>query len=259
MGIFLFLGYIIGIGLLVNGFVLMRKKQVILNTPTSKIRSMALGLVELSGKAAPCRHALISPLLKEECVYYSYTVQEKGKNTWVTILDGYSDLPFYLDDGTGMALVDPGRAETDLKASLRGIGGRSKEFFPLLKQFYLERLIPDSVSRLKESDPEKYEKRLEKDFKKATEYFYTEKLIVPGESLYVVGTAAKTADAADPQSYEKNIIITKGANDPAFIISDRREGSVVKRLSWQAPLNLLGGGVLLAACLAISVVWLVAR
>ncbi|OGS21468.1 MAG: hypothetical protein A2252_07060 [Elusimicrobia bacterium RIFOXYA2_FULL_39_19] len=88
----------------------LKKKKLIEDIPTSKIRSLAMGLVELIGKTSEiCK--IISPISKTECVYYMYTAERK-----VATKDGYrweefrtikSDLPFYLEDDTGKILVDP--------------------------------------------------------------------------------------------------------------------------------------------------------
>ena len=46
---------IIGTGLLIQAFRLFKKKKMIENIPTSKVRSIAMGLVELNGKIIPIK------------------------------------------------------------------------------------------------------------------------------------------------------------------------------------------------------------
>ncbi|MFH1770987.1 MAG: hypothetical protein ABH828_05545 [archaeon] len=94
----------------------MKQKQMIENIPTSKIRSIAMGLVEIKGIAEPFRKKLLkSPFSEKDCVYYRYTVEEyrsSGKNSrWVTIASGQSNDFFNLTDDTGTVLVDPKGAE----------------------------------------------------------------------------------------------------------------------------------------------------
>jgi len=105
----------IGLGVYVAGFRSLARKRLIENTPASKIRSMAMGLVEIHGTAVDW-HALKGPFTLESCVYYKWQVEEyqqRGKNSeWVVVRHGDSSAaPFYLQDDTGKALVRPNDAE----------------------------------------------------------------------------------------------------------------------------------------------------
>ena len=53
------------------GFNRMKRFQLMNDTPTSKIRSMAMGLVEIKGKASAKKY-LNAPFSRDECVYYKY-------------------------------------------------------------------------------------------------------------------------------------------------------------------------------------------
>lgn len=109
------LGFGFGIWSFFHGFKRLRRKRLIQNTPTSTIRGLAMGLVEIYGKtSAP--HILISPLVKAKCVLYKFTVEEYRKSGksghWVTIASGDSFAsPFWVDDGTGKMMVFPKGAE----------------------------------------------------------------------------------------------------------------------------------------------------
>lgn len=109
----------VGIWLFFNGFKKWRRKRLIENIPTSKIRSMAMGLVELQGQADQWMYAIKGPLSGRNCVFYKFLVERyerRGKNSsWVKVADGTSnDNLFHLDDGTGKVLVNPRRAEINL-------------------------------------------------------------------------------------------------------------------------------------------------
>ncbi len=101
----------LGLFLLVRGVELGARKRLIENTPTSRIRSMAMGFVELVGKARR-KYELKVPYLLADCVYYRYSIQEK-RNTgrgsqWMAVEAGQSGpVPFLLQDDTGRVLVDP--------------------------------------------------------------------------------------------------------------------------------------------------------
>ena len=55
VGLFMFL---IGIALFAVGLYFYKKKQLIADTPTSKIRSIAMGLVEIFGQVIPIKERL---------------------------------------------------------------------------------------------------------------------------------------------------------------------------------------------------------
>src|SRR5437763_1955736 len=100
-----------------RGFQLLRRKRLVLNTPASKIRSAAVGLVEISGIATG-PHVISSPLKQIECYYYrsiAWELRQRGKNSeWVKVVEETLHVPFYVDDSTGKLLVDPRGAEMDL-------------------------------------------------------------------------------------------------------------------------------------------------
>lgn len=109
--LFAFSGMALGLFCLVRGVELGARKRLIENTPTSRIRSMAMGFVEVIGKARR-KYELRVPYLLADCVHYRYAVTEKrhtGKGSrWVVVESGQSGpVPFLLEDETGRVLVDP--------------------------------------------------------------------------------------------------------------------------------------------------------
>jgi len=95
----------------------------IVATPTSQIRSVALGLVEVNG-FVHLDKAITSPATGRECCLTKYRLQElrvhysrQGRTTsWDTIESGFKHLPFYLRDESGAneILVNPEGVELDL-------------------------------------------------------------------------------------------------------------------------------------------------
>ena len=117
--VFSIIMFSIGIVLFVWGLISFRKKRLIENIPTSKIRSIAMGLVEIYGEVAPgSGNILKSPFSQNDCVYYKYKIEElrsSGKSTyWATVKKDWDYRPFYLKDNTGMVLVDPLDAKIDI-------------------------------------------------------------------------------------------------------------------------------------------------
>ena len=94
-----------------------KKKRVIEDTPTSKIRSASQGYVELAGKAKKLDDAILTgPLTGKPCLWYSYKIekyQSNGKSSsWRTIENKISQDIFGLEDNTGTCYIYPKKAET---------------------------------------------------------------------------------------------------------------------------------------------------
>ena len=120
--VFAAVGAIAGVYWFVKGFRLLQRKRLVLNTPTSKIRSASMGLVEISGLAAS-PFVMISPLKRVECYYYrsvAWQLKQQGKNsTWEKVAEEILQVPFYLDDDSAKVLVDPRGADMDLHCDLQ--------------------------------------------------------------------------------------------------------------------------------------------
>jgi hypothetical protein len=111
------LGICAGIYIFIRGFRLLQRRQLILNTPASKIRSASMGMVELSGLAVG-PYTMVAPITTRPCYCYRTFVWEwrqEGKNKrWVKVASECMHVPFFLDDNTGKVMVDPRGADLDL-------------------------------------------------------------------------------------------------------------------------------------------------
>ena len=100
-----------------RGFRMLERKRLILNTPSSKIRSASMGLVEVSGLAVG-PYTMPAPITGLPCYYYrtlAWQWKQSGKTSeWVKVADESLHLAFYLDDNTGRVLVNPLGAELDI-------------------------------------------------------------------------------------------------------------------------------------------------
>lgn len=79
--------------------------------PTSKIRSLAMGLVEVEGKVSSSKQ-VTAPLSKEKCIAYYYTVHEVSRDSdgdkhYRLISTSEEYLPFEITDDTGTVSVVP--------------------------------------------------------------------------------------------------------------------------------------------------------
>ncbi len=106
-----------GIYLFVQGFRLLQRRRLILDTPASRIRSASMGMVELNGLAVG-PYTIVAPITARPCYCYRTFVWEwkqSGKNKqWVKVAAECMHVPFFLDDNTGKVMVDPRGADLDL-------------------------------------------------------------------------------------------------------------------------------------------------
>src|SRR5262245_2931245 len=116
---------LLGIGLIVLGFIALGRKRLLENIPPSRIRSVAMGFAELVGRARK-RTPLSAPYSGIPCVFFMYRMEEEREGDrrgrrWAILEEGSSPDWFYLEDETGTLLVDPEGAETELERSYRNI------------------------------------------------------------------------------------------------------------------------------------------
>lgn len=161
------------------GFTRFKKMRLIENIPTSTVRSLAIGLTELIGKAS-IKTPLKSPMTKTPCVYFKYKVEryeKRGKSSsWVTVAKGNSHhCPFWLDDGTGRIMVFPQYAEMMLPTDFSITTGWGKA-------------IPNNIEEFLQSNLIRH-----KTFFGNYRMRFTEWYICEGEEIYVLGTAKQTA------------------------------------------------------------------
>jgi hypothetical protein len=237
---------VLGLGFGVFSFIMGLKKlflkRMIENIPTSKMRSIAMGLVEMYGEIAPIK-LLKSPFSGKDCVYYRYDIEEQrsdGKRTyWAMIKKGESCVPFRLRDETGMVMVDCTGANMSIKVDTvfeSGIGhDPPRQVLSFLK-----------ANRLSNEGFLGINKHMR----------YTEYFIEPGEKLYILGTAADNPGVKLSSRGTDNIIIKKGENDRTFYVSDRSEKEILSSLGWKVALGVFGGIALTVGCLALMLLYM---
>lgn len=234
--LYLAAGTVGGFGLSVYGWMVHQRKRLIESIPTSTIRSLALGLVEISGQAQPEEGLLSSPFGGLPCVFYSYAVEERvgsEKNArWETIGKGTSEQPFFVSDTTGRVLIVPLGAELILPDERTSRSNWLGELPPTtiagLNRLGIstERWIGSKTLRCRES------------------------FILPEEQVYVLGTAHEHQGARERVENSARMYIGS-SRDHEFIISDRSEKDLLSRLRWQVLAFGVGGLTLAATCLII--------
>lgn len=249
-----------------SALVLIKRKRVIENCPTSRIRSMPMGEVEVGGRVVQ-KYFLKSPYTYTNCVYYSYKIYDleqtsDGKVMMLKEWGNSGSIPFYLEDDTGQILIIPkdailhaGVSETvsgDMLSTVFG-GGSSNtrkivettiptgQFLYVMgyahrvristetrKQEMTERLldIKHDKARLKSYDTDGDGKISSEEWDKAREDVENELF---AEQLKRGKSQDEVAIGAHPSS------------DGLFFISDKKEEHIVKSMAWKIPLYLAAG------------------
>ena len=190
------------------------KDRLIIDLPTSKVQSIAMGLVELYGVARPYeKNRMKTPFTHLDCIWCGWVVENEhiDKNGRVrTQVLGRGELPglFILSDETGEVPVYTRGAKADAKylKTTRG---------------YMDDKLRDFIRK-----NTSYTGRLRTLFTDiglfgATNVVLTEYFLAPFEKTYVLGTACNNPLVLDgtTEKNEEDIIISKGKD--IFYISTK--------------------------------------
>lgn len=230
----------IGAGMFAMGFSEYSRLQLVTSTPTSKVRSMAMGMVEVEGQAVDAGKVLQSPVTGEDCLFYKYEIEEYQQNgddkDWVTIDEGMEGTSFYVQDDTGAVLVDPRGADLRVEQDemVHVDGGEAAP--PPIQQF---------IERNKEVDTENEQMDLGPiSLDTGNDRRYTEWYVGPGETIYVMGEAMDRPSFEGSAQNEDNIVVTSDEDTPWFTVADRSEKEFTGKLKRNLLLYFGGGGLL---------------
>lgn len=237
--LFLFLG---GFGAmsLYGGWRRYRTSRLVADTPTERVRSMAAGRTELEGVARPRGEPFDEPFGDGEAVIGTYRIEEweddDDGGEWKTKEFEKFTAPFYLDDGTGRALVDAESDDPDLHVSDEHtdqwtVGSTESEPEPVA-EFLRQRSSLDATSGGLTGVLFEQKRR------------YTQKVVPPGADAYVFGDAEVREIEEPGSSGAERLVINEDDATGRFIVSDMSEDELASSLG-RAALGVLALGVLL--------------
>jgi hypothetical protein len=229
----------------VNKYLLVQKVK---NTPTSKARSVALGMTEVFGNAK-CKTDMLSPVARQKSVYYKIKGEyyySAGKHSgWRTLSEHTSHNPFYIEDETGKILIDPRDATIDIPSDFIYQGYITGKGMFGIGHTQLDKKALDFIGQLPPLENSAFMRHQNENIR-ITEYFIAE-----NDQVYVLGTAEQQGGAASSIGYE-NLVIKMG-RDNVMYISDSAEKKVIDKLSstfwWEIPVGL----ALAAVCLFVFI------
>jgi len=261
-------GFGAGLFWFIKGFRVFREYRLLADTPEIPIRSVAMGLVEIHGKAKGLQ-TVLSPVTKTPCFFYKVDIErwvrDKNGGHWSHAATQAEGTRFYLEDASGKVLVDAHGAEYDLiqtakRETGRGFGGSLSRLFGGAQDSTLA-----TGSGVSDADLLNYAEAVVSTGRgsfslsggnllsglgmgSAHRYRLMEYCILPDQSYDVAGTCVENPDAHD--EHDRNMIV-KGQNEPTFVISWRSEKELKSRLRNRAALHIFGGAALSVVCLAV--------
>lgn len=267
-----------------KGFRIYREYRVLEDTPEIPIRSMAMGLVHIHGKAVGDQR-ITSPVTKTPCFFYKVDIEKwktdsRGGGSWNHYKTDANGVQFYLQDATGKVRLNARGAEYDLIQTVKRETGRAG--FGRLLSGMGERgptpgagLVPDDaliayaesaawtagggsvgssvLGTLGQLALDGSVGRLGGvnvgwGGSGSRRYRFTEYCILPDHWYDVTGTCVENPSSQD--EHDRNLI-RKGENEPTFLISWRAEKEIEKTLRNRAALYVFGGGALAVTCLGV--------
>ncbi|MBU1166702.1 hypothetical protein KKF81_07125 [Candidatus Micrarchaeota archaeon] len=219
--------------------------QKINNTPTSKVHSAAVGLIELYGKAN-CIDNISSPIAKQKCVYWKINAQyyKSGKHGgWRNFYTCNSTDQFYLKDDTGKIIVEPKEAQLEIPRDFLYQGYIAGKGFFGMSHKKMPQNVLDYIESLDEADKKRFMSYSTRDVR-IYEWFIAE-----GDEVYILGNAEPRGDVQSTIGCE-NLIVRKGKEEKIMYICDTGEKKVVERFQLYK-LEIFGGLAISAVSLLI--------
>jgi len=244
-----------------KGFRVFREYRVLMDTPEIPIRSVAMGLVEIHGKAMGV-DPIPSPVSKTPCYFYEVDIEhwvtDKNGGHWSHLATDADGKRFYLADTTGRVLVDAHQAEYDLIQSAR-VESRRRSGLGFGRLFSgVGALAPTGGTSSPNDDLCAYacaavaRRKGGGIFGSGTgsgeRYRLTERLVVPDHWYDLTGTCVENPNPQD--EHDRNMIV-KGTNEPTFLITFRSEKEIRRTLRSRAVKYIFGGAALAVICLGI--------
>ena len=198
-----------------------KRQRLVENLPTSKTNGVFIGLVELKG-TAEAESPLRSHLAEQNCVYYTWSVEEHWSRTvtetytdskgvtrtrtrresgWKTVDSGGEQIDFYLKDDSGAVRIVPDEAKIEPVEVFDTTCSPGDALYYAKGPGFA---VPHSDHLRR----------------------FQERAIPLHASIYVMGKARERKDVVAPE-------IAHDPDSPMFLISTRTEEAVRSGLRWQ--------------------------
>ena len=221
-------------------FKVLKRKKAIQGVPTSKIRAVAMGQVEVSGDIIS---TLTEPVDKKECVYYYLSISQGEGKYWRLIHYETKSESFFLNDGTGSVLIpgslipnlfgkSGGKMEANKASGLANLDEEKKEFY-----FESPNEFPESLIKYCEKNAVQFsdKKKIDEKIKVFISY------VKANKKLYILGDARPLNESEKNFMGEASIVIDK-KDEEIFSLTDKGEKYLLNSMGglwWKFPGSLL--------------------
>jgi hypothetical protein len=174
--------------------------RLVASMPPTPIERLDPGLHEIKG-ALVAEGSHLAPISDRPCAYVRLLLEQRRRNRWETVLDLRLVDPAVLEEGGARCAIDLSQADVVVAAPQRIRTG----LFPVPGD-ELDALLKKLEGTTLEAEPAGPFLR------------WREEVLLPGDTLYAVGTARRAEDGAWSLQSE----------DGPFVVSDRDEAEVVR-------------------------------
>ncbi len=241
-GILAILALVAGPGVFIHGWRDLRLRRLIRNTPTARIRSLAMGMAEIVGEVSARSH-ITAPFSGRPCAYWEVDISTHGRRGSDNVVHrNASGNPFFVRDQTGVALVYPHDAKCTVKWGVEE--ACSGAALPECYAEYMRTLGPSHA--LWRMDTLRFRERtLEEGVRVFVLGSATPRAqsvsISDDEELAATGTDGSGAQRLWTLDHEVRAVIRRGEADKTFIISQESERDITLDLGLLAFAKLVGG------------------
>ena len=224
-----------GLYMFYNSLKNLKLKRLIENVPTSKMRSVAMGLVELKGKIEVSDKVLEDPFDKKKCVFWRVHIEERVKRgkhgRWVTRHKAKGQVPFFISDESGSVLIKlEGANMDDVKRD---------------SQYETALLFSDKLPLNVRNYCNKNRIRFRGLFGGKKRMRCRMTYLEPNDNIYVLGHARPLLQKEIKNSKSVTAAIEMVTNS-VFIVSDKSEKELIEDRGgqfWVVPLGIIFSGL----------------
>ena len=224
-----------GLYMFYNSLKNLKLKRLIENVPTSKMRSVAMGLVELKGKIEVSDKVLEDPFDKKKCVFWRVHIEERVKRgkhgRWITRHKAKGQVPFFISDESGSVLIKlEGANMDDVKRD---------------SQYETALLFSDKLPLNVRNYCNKNRIRFRGLFGGKKRMRCRVTYLEPNDNIYVLGHARPLLQKEIKNSKSVTAVIEM-VNNSIFIVSDKSEKELIEDRGgqfWVVPLGIIFSGL----------------
>ncbi|MDA9935359.1 E3 ubiquitin ligase family protein [Candidatus Marinimicrobia bacterium] len=224
-----------GLYMFYNSLKNLKLKRLIENVPTSKMRSVAMGLVELKGKIEVSDKVLEDPFDKKKCVFWRVHIEERVKRgkhgRWITRHKAKGQVPFFISDESGSVLIKlEGANMDDVKRD---------------SQYETALLFSDKLPLNVRNYCNKNRIRFRGLFGGKKRMRCRMTYLEPNDNIYVLGHARPLLQKEIKNSKSVTAAIEM-VNNSVFIVSDKSEKELIEDRGgqfWVVPLGIIFSGL----------------